>query len=114
MSRRLRLIYCSSGFRVVLMADGSDLRKILFLFSFFLNDHHLVIAMYPHSDFLALAMRTVLYARITGYFVRPARPRLLITAPPPAPPPTLVFGPWDGVPLHVSTLGLFSLPTPPL
>ena len=68
--------------------------------------------MYPHSDLLALATRFVLYARITGYFVRPARPRLLITAPPPAPPPTLVFGPWDGVPLHVSTLGLFSLPTP--
>jgi hypothetical protein len=97
--------------RAALTADGDDLRKTLFPF-FFLNNHHLPTAMYPHSDFLALATRFVLYVRITGYFVRPARPRLLITAPPPAPPPTLVFGPWDGVPFHVSTLGLFSLPTP--
>jgi hypothetical protein len=61
--------------------------------------------MYPHSDFLALATRIVLYMRITGYFVRPARPVLLITAPPPpAPVPTPVLGPWDGVPYYVSPL----------
>ena len=68
--------------------------------------------MFPHSDFLALATHIVLYTCITGYFVRPARPVLLITAPPPVSVPTLVFGPWDGVPYYVSPLACFLPSTP--
>ena len=60
--------------------------------------------MYPHSDFLVLA------TRIDRYFVHPARPVLLITVlPPPAPVPTPVLGPWDGVPYYVSPLFASSL-----
>jgi hypothetical protein len=66
--------------------------------------------MYPHSDFLALATHIALYARIGCYFIRPARPVLLITVPPPVPVPTPVFGPWDGVPYHVSFLFASSYP----